>query len=46
MGQFSEVLHIRPWEAKLLTVDEFDLLERYLADRDREMRKAAEKANG
>jgi hypothetical protein len=45
MGSFAEVLHIRPWETRLLTVDEFDKLEQYLVDREEAMRKAA-KPNG
>jgi hypothetical protein len=42
MGQFAEVLHIRPWEIELLTVQDFDILEQFISDRNEAIRKAAD----
>lgn len=42
MGQFAEVLHIRPWETRdLMTAGEFDALADYLRMRDEQIRKGA-----
>ena len=42
MGAFAEVLGIRPWEWELLTVAETKGLERYIDDRNEEIRRASE----